>query len=377
MIGQVRAQVQVGDVACAVVSADLVLDETRAPFASLDARVPAGSGADAADPLAVVPPVVRVTHELRRQGSRTLADLTADLGPGATLATWTAAWGPYARLSDASTANTTEWDAGHRLTAPVRRHVVMHLRRVQRSDAEAVLTLTAMSGEARLMDYALRTRGPLTSGPTVRDVVRLALGQAVPGARPVFGPTVGRQIVDAAARVWEPGRTAWDWCTPILAAVGYRLWCDPTGTWRVDPVEAITGEPLTLSTAQTVRDVLAMVDRDAPGYADAVVVTYEWTDAAGTRRTQHVTAGNGRKVLAVRVDGAPNGSTEAAQRLAAALRRGRALEVPAVYDPAAAPAAALTLLTADGTLTGTTTGVRWSLPSDEMTVTVRDVQEDA
>jgi hypothetical protein len=362
-------------------SADLTLDETRAPFGALTATVPRSSVPAAGDPLSAPPTRAWFTHDVRYSGSITLGDLSRQLDAAAitTLSAWSAAItaSGAASLQDLSERYGTDWGAG--VLPTVRRRVAMFLRRVETARAADQATITACTGEALLTDYALVRKSALYSGPTLRDMVRLALGSAVPGAVPMFHGDVARNVVAADARRWEPGRTAWDWISAPLAAAGVRLWVGTDGVWNVGPVSGITSPvELLMQTDRTVTDVRDTIDRDADGYADAVVVTYDWTDDANIRHVSYDVAGSGTKVLSVRIQGAPNGPGEAGQRLVAAQRRARSMALPALPDPAAAdalPGGTVRLLTAeDGTLVGRPSALAYSYPADTMTVTAREME---
>ncbi len=376
IVSQVRARLTVDGVPHDLTQARVVLDETRVPYAQLDATVPYDPGTvESLDPSGTPAARVRLAHEVRYAGSITLADLTALLGPGATIATWTALWSGHSTLAAVTDAYEEPWNAGPR-RMPVRALMDLTLRRRAVTRSAAEVTITAASAEELLGDYALLSSTPLASGPTIRDVVRLAVGMAVPGTKVTFTAGVGSEVVAADARSWEPGRAAWDWCSPVLAAAGYRLWCDERATWHLAAASTYAAPGVAvLSTTASVADIVDTIDRDATGYADAVVVTYRWTDAAGASRVAYATAGTGRKVLAVTVDGPPNGSGEAAARLHTALRKARTLTVTAGYDPTLITAMPATLHAMDGDLTATTTAVTWALPEDTTTITLRDIEE--
>lgn len=372
MISAVRIAANVAGRPLDVLDASIELDETRVPFGTATVTVPW----DPAD-VALFDPRTspRLTLELssRYVGSDTAADLTV-AHAGLTAADLTAAYEGLA-ATDLSFAYEHKWNLGPRRSTTHRRFDLA-VRGLDIDRREGTATISASTDEQVLVDFALTSPGPVASGPTLRDVARLAIGLADPGALLVYDPFQGLATVDYEARVWQPGVSAWDYVSPVLASKGYRIWCDEQAVWHLYAADSIINWPArTLATDSTVGNVTDSISRDAPGWADAVIVTYRWTDTAGVRQTRYDVAGTGSKVAAVQHDTAWPAAGEAAWRLFAAARKARTQQITAVLDPSLYVAQPITLSAPDGEFTGYTTGVQWRVPADEMTVTIRDIEE--
>ncbi|NRD25848.1 carbohydrate binding domain-containing protein [Frigoribacterium sp. VKM Ac-2836] len=90
------------------------------------------------------------------------------------------------------------------------------------------------------------------------------------------------------ALTWMPGQTAWDFLTPILDALGWRLSPGKSATlWNLDQNDSLlSGSPVRIGYGTNLYEVTDLKSRTAsnaggvPQFADAVVVHYQWTDTA-------------------------------------------------------------------------------------------------
>ena len=346
---------------------EVTIDSTAVPFARATIRTP-----DTVGPLQFGR---RVDVVLKRSwhASEPVAALSATYATvgtvsadAPTVAYLTAAFG--AALSDPE-------------RLPARR--VLHLAPVSisRSTTTGETVLVAASGEQLMLDYRLRRTAAITSGPSVRDAVRLALGMAVGTTSLVVHGAVGYTVVSDDARAWAPGVSAWEFVTSITASAGLRLWCDEVGTWHLATAQTINNgtqtietdpDPMTYSETRDVTDEQGGVDT---GYADAVVVGYRWTAADGTTRHQWDVAGDnavGTRVLYFELDRPYPGPGEAAARLVKAQRRYSTATVEAVIDPSVYVDRDTTLNVNTGR-TGRAESVTWRVPEDVMTINLTEV----
>lgn len=239
--------------------------------------------------------------------------------------------------------------------------------------------LTLASDEAILQDVALIAAMSWTPATTsVRALVAIVLGYCGLAAL-VAGTADG--TVDEGAQEWKPGVKAWDYVSSAVQAAGLRLWCDERRQWHLDPGTVNNAAPtLTLAVAQNLVAASDTISLDEDGWADAVVVTYTWTDAAGVQQVRvDVATAPGvlvpRKVIAVeRTDVVWPGTGAAASILGRAQGRGRQPAVRAVTDLAANPGNPVLVATPDGAIqTGYASSVEFAWPDAEMNVGTRDM----
>jgi hypothetical protein len=183
------------------------------------------------------------------------------------------------------------------------------------------------------------------------------------------------------ALTWSPGQTAWDFLTPILQAVGWRLAPRQFGRgWIVTSVDDLDpGSPLAISVGQNLYALSDLVSRTAsqsdgtPLFAEAVLIHYTWTDSAsGERREQWESAGptTAQKVHTIeRPDVAYPGPGTAAYVLDRLASRRRQLTVDAAEDYVALPGREVSITGPGGdVVTGVVDALTWDFASARMTV---------
>lgn len=373
-ISRLSAVVVAGGVSLPARDVEVVLDESRIPFAAADLTLPLDPALVAAlDPRAR--PVPRITVTLAQHfydpgtlaavstayAGRTLAAVSGDY-PGRTLAAFSAAFGSVWNTSGYRQSRAVTLDLG------VRSRVVDH--------TDATVRLVAASDELLLADGALVAVAAVSPPAlTVLSAVQLVLGLLLPGY--ALTTSQGAQAITADAAVWEPGVSGWDYLSPLVTSAGLRLWCDQARGWHLEaPSDVNTPGALALAGTATVTAATDSLSRDAQEWYSAVVVAYRWTDAANVRRTQYDVAGDlaAAKVLTVTYERPYPRAGEAAVRLRKATGHGRVLDVDAVADPSVYPAQPVTLSVPDTPpQSGFVQAVRWSLPADLMTVTTREL----
>lgn len=183
------------------------------------------------------------------------------------------------------------------------------------------------------------------------------------------------------ALTWTPGQTAWDFLTPILQAVGWRLVPNMTARgWTVKSVDAVpTGGVVAISAGRNLYSLSDLMSRTAsqndgtPLFADAVLVHYSWTDSAtGQRRERWESAGPSQpqKVYTLeRPDTAYPGPGAAAYVLERLSARRRQLTVAAAedYDPLPGREVSITAPGGD-VVTGVIDALTWTFASARMSV---------
>ncbi|ROS57197.1 carbohydrate binding domain-containing protein [Frigoribacterium sp. PhB118] len=181
---------------------------------------------------------------------------------------------------------------------------------------------------------------------------------------------------DPELLTWSPGQSAWEYLTPILQAVGLRLFCDETRTWQlVDDNYAVAGTVRAAAGTNLYAhtDLMSRTATQTDGlplFCDAVVIAYTWRDRAGDERTQYDIAGttNPTKAYVIeRPDTAFPGAGTAAYVLRRLQARQKQQTATAAIDFAATPgmSVAITSGAADA-LTGYLDAVEWNLTADDM-----------
>lgn len=254
-----------------------------------------------------------------------------------------------------------------------RRYLDLVLRSRSVNFNDGTMTLGAASDEAVLQDYALVATAALAPGSTsVRAVCAWVLGRL--GIVLDSGTADG--TVEASGAEWQPGQTAWDYLRPIVDKAGLRLWCDEHRNWHLaNPADGSTGG-LTIS-ADRATKAEDTITRDE-GWSDAVVIKYQWRDAAGSDQTAYDTATlpGYSKVRAITLDRPYPGAGAAQAILSRATGRGRVQALEAVSDYGATPGMAFTATLPDTPIqTGLLSAVTWRVPDDEMRISTRDLIE--
>lgn len=92
---------------------------------------------------------------------------------------------------------------------------------------------------------------------------------------------------------WSPGKSLWDFLTPLLESAGLRLFCDETRDWRlVDPATYEVPGYVTVQEKHNPTRGTDNITRNDDSWADAVVCIYRWTDDFGVQREAYDFAGD-------------------------------------------------------------------------------------
>lgn len=346
------------------------LDESWSPYAQASIVVTLPDDLDDIDPRLL--PRVALTMEQEFGASETLADLTAQFS-GGNIANMTAVWGGKT-LAAISAMYYKPWNNFGVRTAVTRyANLALRDREIDWSTHEATLAL--VSDEMLLQDFALVATAPYTPAyTTLRPLVSEVLASI--GAFLQAGSADG--AIEAASAVWLPGVSAWDFLAPLVQATGLRLYCDENRAWYLIDATTIAPGALVLSEGL---NLLTDTDTIATegDWADAVVVTYSWTDDDGTAQKAYDAAQNGitvTKVLALTYETPYPGPGAAANVLRRATGQGRTQAVTSVNNYAATPTQPLTISVAgDDQQVGYVSAVTWQWPDDVMTVSSRGLVE--
>lgn len=359
------AIVDLGDV-----SAELNLDESQSPYG--DATVTFKLPTDEAT-LALLDPReqggLRLLLEFRESVGDPviLSEITAD--HGGDVSTITAAYGPALTPAKVTTQYFTGWnDDETRPGATIRSNLLASAKTAEHSPHSIIIS--AATDEAMLQAYRLAQTVSSTSGSlSVRDTVNFALSKI--GAVLIPGP-VDATVADAAAIIWEPGVSGWEYVSNIAEAAGLVVRCDERRRWTLTNRDDTAGNftPSRFTEARDVTDITTDL------YADGVVVRYDWADpTTGVRMLRFdVATQTEQPFKVVRIDrSVPFPGAGAARywlrRLAA---RGRVLELEQVSDYTARPGQAITAsLPHTPAQIGYVESVTWRLPEARQSIRTR------
>ena len=353
-------------------------DAARVPFAEAQLVIPYTPAMHALlDPR--TSPTPRVAIELSQDyvAARALSAISADYA-GQTLAALSA---DYAggTLADISLDYGDPLDGGTVVRLPQVRRYDLGVRNLGVDHAAATLTVDLASDELIFVDYALLATTPFAPvNLRVDAALMMIFRTAITGAAINAEAIAGAAITPDSA-IWQPGETAWDYITSLLTPFGFRLWCDGQRVWHVGPVDEFRDStPYEFADTTNLKNVTDQIDRDAAGWADGVVITYRWTDAAGATQTAYDIAGDGtsRKIIAEQVDRPYPGPGAAAQRLRLLKGRGHQLRLDVSPDLGGKPGQfALVDRAGMPEQAGHIESITWSLPDDSMAVTTSDMHD--
>lgn len=164
--------------------------------------------------------------------------------------------------------------------------VALDTREVTRPSNQ--LKLTAVSGEAQLQDYRSLWNPnviPATGLPAaMRAVLSFGLQPKVPRMNATVAETYGAaHLAGIAAPL---GTTYWDVAEDAAARTDAWVYCDGADTWQVTTKPQLAGTPahaLTVGQDGTLINTTTTLSRQ--DWANAVIITYDWTDANNVRRT--------------------------------------------------------------------------------------------
>ena len=239
--------------------------------------------------------------------------------------------------------------------------------------AAATMTLELASDEALLQDFGLVSSLPFAPGILdLRTIVQGILAQV--GDYLVDGTTTA--VVPTDSATWAPGVSAWDYLQPLVQAAGLRLFCDEKRNWYLVTASYVSAGTIDLREAGTMTAATDSISRDDDLWADAVVITYTWTDALGATQLAYDTASvtGYSKVKHITKERPYPGAGAAAALLARTTARGRASEVSALSNYQTTPGQACTIvLNSFTTQAAYISSVTWAHPGDEMTIKTRTI----
>ena len=164
--------------------------------------------------------------------------------------------------------------------------VALDTREVTRPDNQ--LKLTAVSAEVQLQDYRSFWNPRVIPATGLPAAIRAVLAFGLQPKTAKVNATVAENYGAAhLAGIEAPlGTTYWDVAEDAAARTDAWVYCDGANTWQVTTKPQLAGKPahaLTVGQGGTLISTNTTLSRQ--DWANAVILTYDWTDANNVRRT--------------------------------------------------------------------------------------------
>ncbi len=156
-----------------------------------------------------------------------------------------------------------------------RRLVRVRRRKETPTDLEGIVTITLAGEDVRLHDYRhTGTTAFVNLYTSLRQLITDVLGKISAVIFDVYSVQLlgGADVLIEAGQEWKPAQTAWEFLHPILASVGWQLYADTDGIYRLEPRTSMSA-PHGLDADRDLIDFQAIRDR-ASAYFDAAMIEY-------------------------------------------------------------------------------------------------------
>jgi hypothetical protein len=354
-----------------VIDASFTLDEANAPYAELTLTAALPEPADRAL-IDLRTTALTLAVSIRQDFGTPWAVATITTAPlyAGTVASLTALLGGQP-LGSLTNRYYQPWNGSSVLSSRTR-DAALTVKQRTFNDSTSTLTLTAVSGEDRLVSDALIAVTPWDPGSTsLKQISALVLER--------YGATLAPESLDATvtespSTIWQPGVGAWEYLNPLFEAASLRLWCDELGVWRISERQSITPGAVTITPTNDLTELSDTMSLDPAVWYDAVVIEYRWTDALDLNAIAYDIAGETvpRSVLRVKRNTIFPGPGAALGVLNRGQGRGRVLNIAALSSYEVSPGISATITPPNTpALTGYVSAVTWRYPSNEMDVTTR------
>lgn len=261
----------------------------------------------------------------------------------------------------------------------------LSVRSVVRNQATGAVTIQAASAESDVMTrHYLSSSTPL--GPStwagIREGVQDLLGRAgqPSGFIDLSALPLGTSPALAQGVVIQPGDPWWDPLQDLPQRIGWHVYVDNQGIWRLANADPTPGTPTTTITLGVdLEELSTTISRDTTGagqWGDAAACVYTWNDSTGSHRVIGTAGAVAIPTRVVRIDTAMNATQAQADARAAKLRdrvykRGRTYQVTLPGVQLVPPRQHIALAQPSGTTTVYVAAWTTSLPDATTTLTLR------
>lgn len=252
------------------------------------------------------------------------------------------------------------------------------LRSIESDYVTGESTLELTSNEAMLLDTigyprALGTFGTYTN---LRDLINAVFSYSIGALTQLEPGTANYTYSPAYTLTWPANQSAWSILDAIVKAANLVLYADEAGKWYLQTAAEVAGD-LYLKDDDNITMLTSKIDRNNRNFFDYAIVEYFQPDGTVTYDNFGTSGFDISKDAYFKVDGVKDPGGNAAQALVwRAQTRGIIYSVEAISNYDARPRQTMTIdVTGEPTKTATIQSVTWSLPSDRMSIDIRDLQE--
>lgn len=249
------------------------------------------------------------------------------------------------------------------------------LRSVTKDYVTGETTLELMSHEAILLDSIGYPSDFIISYTSLREIINRVLDETIGWAQ-LEENGIDYTYSTPYPFVWKPNQTAWDIVNALVTAAGKVLYCDETGKWWLQNAGAVSGD-LYLKDDDNITMLTSRIDRNSKAFFDYAVVEYVTTAGIVTYDSFGISGFPiSKDAYFKREDMNYPGSGGAQAMVLRAMTRAETYSVEAISNYDARPRQEMTIdVTGEPTKTAIVQSISWALPSDRMTVTIRDLVE--
>lgn len=394
------------------ISVNVTVDETRAPYVSATVVVPTNAMPYSPDPRDPVFLGLRLqqdfgdliyNYELTTAGYVTVSTVTAAYSPvkissitrdfsepwnifetGLPLSTVTTAYTPVTPLKLTNANLASVWLMSDFLHSegtfnPAESTVFdsyLMLRSVVKDYISGETTLELTSHEAMLLDTIGYPTDLVFTYTSLRSIINYVLNTAIGVFTNLEENGIDYTYSPAYAFKWNPEQSAWDVLNALVTAANKVLYSDEKGRWWLVEAASVTGE-LYLKDDDNITTLSSRIDRNSDTFFDYAVVEYRNTGALPVYYsfgTSGFDISKDKYILIENVN--PPGGNPAQAIVWRAETRGETYEVEAISNYDARPRQTMTIdVTGEPVKTAVIQSISWSLPSDRMSVDIRDLVE--
>ncbi len=249
------------------------------------------------------------------------------------------------------------------------------LRKVTRDYISGETELELASTEAILHDQIGAYDSDLIfTWFTTRELVNYFLGSVI---GKTLVPGEGNFTYDTPyGAAWRPAQSGWDYIYEIVTAAGLVLYADEAGEWHLVETGSVTGD-LYLKDDDNITTLSSTIDRNNAKFFDSATIIYSGGVLIPNQDVYTLPGSTFHKERYFdRTKLNPPGASGAQTMVERAVTRGELYQVEAISNYDARPRQTMTIdVTGEPVKTAIIQSVTWTLPSDRMSVDIRDLQE--
>jgi hypothetical protein len=250
------------------------------------------------------------------------------------------------------------------------------LRSIETDYVTGESTLELTSNEAILLDSIGYPSDIIFTYTSLRDIINYVLQTSIGYFTQLEPGTADYTYSTPYAFNWKPQQTGWSILDALVKQANLVLYCDEAGKWYLQTAAEIAGD-LYLKDDDNITMLTSKIDRNSTNFFDYAVVEYMQPSGIAAYDSYGISGFDISKDAYFKIEDVTKPGNGAAQALVIrAQTRGIIYSVEAISNYDARPRQTMTIdVTGEPTKTATIQSVTWSLPSDRMSVDIRDLQE--